>query len=87
MTLDPRSPSMALWHRLLGAGVSEDEARTLMNGYARELAERQRHHFGVGDAPVRAHCDPDCDFCRGVTDAAALIDPQAQRATTEGDLT
>ncbi|WP_143661142.1 hypothetical protein [Streptomyces sp. M41(2017)] len=42
MSLDPKSPSMALWLRLLAAGVSEDEARTLMNGYAHELAGRQR---------------------------------------------
>jgi hypothetical protein len=42
MTLDPNSSSMNLWHRLLAAGVSEDEATTLMHGYAHELAERQR---------------------------------------------
>jgi hypothetical protein len=42
MTLDPKSPSMKLWHRLLALGLSEGEAAELMNGYAHELAERQR---------------------------------------------
>jgi hypothetical protein len=42
MTFDPNSPSMKLWHRLLAAGVGEDEATELMHGYAHELAERQR---------------------------------------------
>ncbi|MEV5915821.1 hypothetical protein AB0M00_43930 [Streptomyces chartreusis] len=40
--LDPKSASMRLWHTLLARGVSEDEATQLMNGYAHELAERQR---------------------------------------------
>ena len=59
--------------------ISMTEARRLLDAYAHELAERQRHHFGIGDAPVRAHCDPDCDYCRGVTAAANLIDPEVQR--------
>ncbi|MFI5992536.1 hypothetical protein ACIBAC_11870 [Streptomyces sp. NPDC051362] len=42
MSLDPKSPSMKLWHRLLAAGASEAEATELMHGYAHELAERQR---------------------------------------------
>jgi hypothetical protein len=50
-----------------------------IDNFAHQLAEQQRNHFGVGDAPaVRAHCDPDCDFCQGVTSAADLIDPEAK---------
>lgn len=50
--LDPKAPSMRLWHALLARGVSEDEATELMNGYAHELAERIRnvHATGEGDA-------------------------------------
>jgi hypothetical protein len=56
---------------------AEHAARTVLDQHAHELAEQQRHHFGVGNVPVRAHCDPDCDFCRGVIEAADLIDPEA----------
>lgn len=56
---------------------ADHTARTVLNQHAHELADRQRNHFGVGDAPkVRAHCDPDCDFCRGVIETADLIDPE-----------
>lgn len=58
---------------------ADHAAREVLNQHAHELAEQQRNHFGVGDAPVRAHCDPDCDFCRGVIEAANHIDPEAQR--------
>lgn len=84
MTLDPKSPSMRLWHRLRAAGVDEDEATVLMNGYAHELAERQRKaierfdrddHWGTLYRP---------DDVEGLPD---LIDPRAQRASTEGDNT
>jgi hypothetical protein len=60
-------------------GEAERLLKQIKDGHAHELAEQQRHHFGVGDAPVRAHCDPDCDFCRGVTEAADHIDPEVQR--------
>jgi hypothetical protein len=35
-------PSWTLYNKLLYLGVSVDEATALMNGYAHELAERQR---------------------------------------------
>jgi hypothetical protein len=54
---------------------AEHAAKTVMRDHAHQLAEQQRRHFGIGNAPVRAHCDPDCDFCQGVTSAADLIDP------------
>lgn len=57
---------------------ADHAARSVLEQHAHELAEQQRAHFGVGDAPVRAHCNPDCDFCRGVIEAADLIDPKAQ---------
>jgi hypothetical protein len=73
-------------HATLAASLSvahtpeqaEHAATTVLEQHARYLATRQRHHFGVGDAPRRAHCDPDCDFCRGVIEAAGLIDPGAR---------
>jgi hypothetical protein len=56
---------------------AEHAARTVLDQHAHQLAEQQRHHFGVGNTPkIRAHCDPDCDYCRGVTDAANHIDPE-----------
>lgn len=57
---------------------ADHAAREVLNQHAQELAKLQRAHFGASDAPVRAHCDPDCDFCRGVIEAADLIDPKAQ---------
>lgn len=58
---------------------AEHAAKTVLGDHAHQLAEQQRHHFGVRGAPIRAHCDPDCDFCQGVTSAADLIDPEEQR--------
>jgi hypothetical protein len=69
---------MRLWHVLLEHGV--DEATELMNGYAHELAEQ-----------IRATPKPDDPDDRGgfveqgADWAADLIDPKAQRASTEGD--
>ncbi|MET7944252.1 hypothetical protein [Streptomyces sp. NPDC005302] len=57
---------------------AEHAANEVLSQHAHELAKQQREHFGVGDAPVRAHCDPACDFCRGVIGAADLIDPEVQ---------
>lgn len=72
--LDPKAPSMKLWHTLLARGVSEDEAAELMNGYAHELAEQQR-------AAAKAEFDRDIyidelsmKFTGKVID---LIDPSA----------
>lgn len=63
--------------RLTRARLSAGFADLVLNQHAHELAEQQRNHFGVGSAPtVHAHCDPDCDFCQGVTSAADLIDPE-----------
>ncbi|UJV42065.1 hypothetical protein [Streptomyces sp. AMCC400023] len=45
--LDPKSPSMRLWHALVGRGIDADEATMLMNGYAHELAERIRQWAAV----------------------------------------
>ncbi|MFB7707945.1 hypothetical protein [Streptomyces sp. NPDC056105] len=58
---------------------AQHAATEVMRQHAHELAEQQRLHFGVGGAPVPAHCDPRCDFCRGVTAAANLIDPEVVR--------
>ncbi|WP_420032286.1 hypothetical protein ACN2WE_05335 [Streptomyces sp. cg28] len=57
---------------------AEHAAREVLRQHAHELAERQRLHFGVGGAPIPAHCDPRCDFCRGVTAAADHIDPEVK---------
>jgi len=73
MSLDPRSPSMNLWHRLLAAGVSEGEATALMYGYAHELAERIREQRGSTTLPD-GHF-----FFSGMDFAADLIDPQVQQ--------
>ena len=40
--LDRSRPSWRLYNRLTALGVTVDEASELMNGYAHELAERQR---------------------------------------------
>jgi hypothetical protein len=63
-----------------GRAEAERLLQQIKDRHAHQLAEQQRNHFGVGDAPVlRAHCDPDCDFCQGVTSAADLIDPEVKR--------
>ena len=69
-----------LFHRLvIDAGLSPHWANRQIDNFAHQLAEQQRNHFGVGSAPsVRAHCDPDRDFCQGVTSAADVIDPEKQ---------
>jgi hypothetical protein len=68
MSLDPRSPSMNLWHWLLAHGASEDEATELMNGYAHELAERVR---GWAATQVGGEIEEIYGY------AADLIDPQS----------
>jgi hypothetical protein len=57
---------------------AEHAAREVLRQHAHELAGQQRAYFGVGGVPRRAHCDPNCDFCRGVTEAANLIDPEVR---------
>lgn len=69
--------------QLLGVLVSlhgwhPDQANTLIDDFAHELAEKQRAHGNAEDG------EPGC-WHDGVTTAADLIDPKAQRASTEGD--
>ncbi|MDX2513872.1 hypothetical protein PV355_01655 [Streptomyces stelliscabiei] len=73
---DPRERLLAAIDRTWARGELGATPEELVDGYAHHLAEQQRHHFGVGGAPVRAHCDPGCDFCQGVTSAANHIDPK-----------
>ncbi|WP_406122862.1 hypothetical protein OHQ89_12155 [Streptomyces canus] len=76
MSLDPKSPSMKLWHRLLAAGASEDEATELMHGYAHELADQIREDVDLGAHPGEALYE--CEECATVR-AANLIDPLVQQ--------
>lgn len=63
---------MKLWHRLLAAGASEDEATELMHGYAHELADRIRGERGTTSLESGHH------FFSGMDYAADIIDPQAE---------
>jgi hypothetical protein len=66
---DMSRPSWKLYNRLLLLGASADEASELMNGYAHELAERQRYeHNEVGGGCSLGVCDGDR--------LADLIDPE-----------
>lgn len=67
-----------LHSRMQDAGIDGEHADQLIDAYAHELAMQQRLHFGVGGAPIPAHCNPRCDFCRGVSEAANLIDPEVK---------
>lgn len=61
---DPKSPSMDLWRALITRGVDADEATELMNGYAHELAERQRNYcydVGIEVGPLPDLIDPERD--------------------------
>lgn len=83
MTLDPKSPSMNLWQALVSRGIDAEEATELMHGYAHELAEQIRDAPFVKDGPARQW-----DWWDAATipnSCADLIDPKAQRASTEGD--
>lgn len=73
--LDTKSPSMRLWHTLLAQGVSEDEATALMNGYAHELAERQRQHIRRLAAHPLRYGSAEWAI-RGADEVADLIDPK-----------
>lgn len=76
---DPRERLLAAIDRTWARGELGATPEQLVDDYAHRLAEQQRNHFGVGNAPrVRAHCDPDCDFCQGVTRAADHIDPEVK---------
>jgi hypothetical protein len=78
--VNPHTTLVALFSVAHTPDQAEHAAKTVLELHAHYLAEQQRNRFGVGDAPVlRAHCDPDCDFCQGVTSAANLIDPEKQR--------
>jgi hypothetical protein len=76
--VNPHTTLVALFSVTHTPEQAEHAAKEILRQHARYLAEQQRNHFGIGDAPVRAHCDPDCDFCQGVTSAADLIDPEKQ---------
>jgi hypothetical protein len=76
---DPRERLLAAIDQTWAYGELAATPEQLVNDYAHQLAVQQRLHFGVGGAPIPAHCDPDCDFCRGVIEAADLIDPKEQR--------
>lgn len=82
---DPRSPSMNLWHALIGRGVDADEATTLMNGYAHELAERIRHDAASRWAPndKGVYALGAEDALEGQTRGADLIDPHVRPASGE----
>lgn len=67
------------YQRLIRARHSDQFATLVLRRHASETADRLRNHFGVGEAPVKAHCDPMCDFCRGVASAADFIDPEVQQ--------
>jgi hypothetical protein len=73
--LDQSRPSWVLYNRLLALGVSVDEASSLMNGYAHELAERQRaaiQEFDLDDHWAVFYRVSD------VESLPDLIDPEAQ---------
>lgn len=56
----------------------------LIDGIAHEIAERQREHVRRRAAHPLHYGSADWAI-RGVDEAADLIDPKAQRASTEGD--
>jgi hypothetical protein len=76
--VNPHTALVALFSVARTPEKAEHAATEILRQHAHYLAEQQRNHFGIGDAPVRAHCDPDCDFCQGVTSAADHIDPEVQ---------
>lgn len=76
---DPRERLIAAIDATWAHGTLGVTPEQLVDAYAHELAEQIRHHYGVGGAPISAHCNPDCDFCQGVTAAANLIDPAVDR--------
>jgi hypothetical protein len=76
---DPRARLLAAIDRTWAYGTLGVTPEQLVDAYAHQLAEQQRTHFGVAGAPIPAHCDPRCDYCRGVAAAADLIDPEVTR--------
>ena len=64
---------------------ADHAAREVLQQHAHELAEVIRHHYG------KPRIDGDCaethatGYNAGTHNAANLIDPKAQRASTEGD--
>lgn len=70
MDAELSTPSWALYRKLLVLGVSADEATELMNGYARELAEKIRNEPAPDDPDdYGGFVDAGADW------AADLIDP------------
>ncbi|MBE4788409.1 hypothetical protein [Streptomyces caniscabiei] len=77
-TLDPKSASMRLWNALLAHGVTAEEATVLMNGYAHELAERQRAWLhAYADEPGEMPKDQE-----DITEMIGLIDPAKSKGAT-----
>lgn len=75
---EPVTRAWAILRKELGFLLLHDQRQRVYDVIAHEVAQEQRRHFGVGDTPVRAHCDPDCDFCQGVTSAADFADPEVK---------
>ncbi|MFF7329671.1 hypothetical protein [Streptomyces sp. NPDC008150] len=72
--LDMTRPSWKLYLALLGAGIDDNLAGELMNGYAHELAERQRAAL-----PRVMGCWQG-EFHQGVFEAViAVTDPKLSR--------
>ncbi|MEU4133674.1 hypothetical protein [Streptomyces wuyuanensis] len=69
MAVDVNAPSYKLFRRLVENGVDANEATELMNGYAHELAEKQRQHHDLGGG-----CE--LGVCHG-EELPDLIDPEA----------
>jgi hypothetical protein len=76
---------MSAWTEIVCADITPEWLAMCNRALAEVQAEQRRkdaakirRHFGIGDSPVKAHCDPDCDFCRGVSSAADLIDPESE---------
>lgn len=77
-SFDPRSPSMRLWHALVGRGVDADEATELMNGYAHELAERQRDMRPTAPPGFELRREYADAWRDGAKSAAEMIDPEVK---------
>lgn len=80
--MSARDEAVEMIRRICPPHLSRDEYGRILaekfDAYAHELAEQIRHHYGVGGAPIRAHCNPDCEYCLAAARAADLIDPEAK---------
>lgn len=76
--MTPLEHIMGLMDPSYSEPVRRSMAQSVLDKHAHELAEQQRAHGNAEDG------EPGC-WHDGVTTAADLIDPKAQRASTEGD--